>query len=389
MQVDIAIVGAGPVGLAFAQSMQGSGHSIALIDRQPLDALAEPAFDGREIALTHASRRILEELGAWQHIDPAEISQLRDAHIFNGASRYALKIDATLIGVAELGYFVPNHLIRKALFDAVQASPHVALLGSTSVVGVHTGTASHRLQLANGEAVQARLVVAADSRYSETRRMMGISADMHDFGRTMLVCRFAHEAPHHHISWQWFDVGQTLALLPLNGERSNVVLTLPPHEMQELLALDDAALSANITRRFAHRLGAMQKEGTPHSYPLVGAYARRFVAPRYALIGDAAVGMHPITAHGFNFGLQSQERLARQLWLAKRRHHDVADPRHLQAYERQHRLATWPLYQATNGIAQLYTDDRSVPRLLRDGALRLANTVQPFRRALALHLTQA
>lgn len=388
MQVDIAIVGAGPVGLGFAQSLEGSGYTIALIDRQPLNDLAAPVFDGREIALTHASRHILEGLGAWQRIAEQDISVLRDAHIFNGPSLHALKVDAALVGVQELGYFVPNHLIRKALFEAVQEQAGVQLLGGVSVTEIQTGAQANTLQLSDGQTVQARLVVAADSRYSETRRMMGIACDMHDFARSMLVCRFTHEAEHGHISWQWFDYGQTLALLPLNGRASNVVLTLPQHEMQALLDLDAAAFSANITARFAQRLGAMQQAGKPHTYPLVGAYARQFVAHRYALVGDAAVGMHPITAHGFNFGLQSQKRLAEQLWLAKRRNADVAEPAFLATYERQHRTATWPLYQATNAIAQLYTDDRAPLRAVRGGLLRMAQAVQPFRKVLANHLTQ-
>lgn len=389
MQVDIAIVGAGPAGLAFAQSMQGSGYAIALIDRQQLTALAEPAFDGREIALTHASRRILEQLGAWQRIDATQISALRDAQVLNGASRYALRIDARTAGVDQLGYFVPNHLIRKALFEAVQQRQDVTLLGDVAVTAIEPGEKAHRLRLSDGGSVTARLVVAADSRFSETRRMMGIAADSHDFARTMLVCRFAHEKPHGHVAWQWFDAGQTKALLPLNGQMSNVVLTLPPHAMRTLLQLDDAAFSADITRRFDHRLGAMHKQGTPHTYPLVAVYARRFVAPRFALVGDAAVGMHPITAHGFNFGLQSQQRLAEQLWLAKRRNRDVADPACLAAYARGHRAATWPLYKATNAIAQLYTDDRAPVQLVRDGALRVSQGFWPFRKLLARHLTQA
>lgn len=409
--VDIAIVGGGPVGLAFARSLQGSGLRVLVIERQRLQALEQPASDGREIALTHASRRILESLGVWDCLHPADISPLRDAQIFNGPSPFALNITAQQGGVEQLGYFVPNHLIRQALFGVLQDQPGFTLRSGVGVEDIQTGTDCHTLRLSDGQTVQARLVVAADSRHSQTRRMMGIGAALHDFGRTMLVCRFAHEVPHHHITWQWFDHAQTLALLPLNratclddtdpdeqddglGEdslpyRSNVVLTLPPHEMQQMQALDELTFSANIQRRFAARLGAMQQVGAIHTYPLVAVYAHRFAASRYALIGDAAVGMHPITAHGFNFGLQGQQRLADRIWLAHRRHQDFAADSVLQSYERAHRLATWPLYQTTNAIATLYTDDRAPARLVRDGALRLANAVLPFKKAIAAHLSQA
>lgn len=388
-EFDIALVGAGPVGLAFIRSLAGTGLRILAIERQSLDALERPDPDGREIALTHASRDILETLGAWQHIPEADVSRLQDAKIFNGRSPQPLHVTAALGKVPELGYFVPNHWIRRSLYASVKGQGNVQLVGQTSVVGIATGEHANTLTLSDGRQVRARLVVAADSRFSETRRMMGISANMHDFGRTMLVCRFAHELPHEHTTWQWFDYAQTLALLPLNGNQSNVVLTLPQHEMAHMLALDDEAFSDNITRRFAGRLGTMEKIGKPNTYPLVGVYANRFVGQRYALVGDAAVGMHPITAHGFNFGLQSQKRLADAMGLALRRHQDFASQAVLSRYEWAHRAATWPLYQTTNAIASLYTDERLPARVLREGALRMANAMTPFKRAIAAHLSQA
>lgn len=386
---DIAVVGAGPVGLAFMRSLAASGLRILAIERQAIEALERPDPDGREIALTHASKDILERLGAWQHIPEQDVSRLQDAKIFNGKSERALHVTAALGNVQELGYFVPNHWIRRSLYASVKEQANAEIVGGTSVVAIETAEHCNTLSLSNGQKIRARLVVAADSRFSETRRMMGISANMHDFGRTMLVCRFSHELAHEHTTWQWFDYGQTLAMLPLNGHQSNVVLTLPQHEMAQVLALDDDAFSAEITRRFDARLGNMTKLGKPNTYPLVSVYANRFVAHRYALVGDAAVGMHPITAHGFNFGLQSQKRLADRILLAKRRHQDIGSDANLRAYEWSHKAATWPLYKTTNAIASLYTDDRKPAAFLRDAALRLANGVTPFKRAVAAHLSQA
>jgi len=384
---DIAIVGAGPVGLAFARALAGSGLSLALVEQQPRQALAAPAFDGREIALTHASRQLLEQLGLWSRLDPADIAPLRQARVMNGGSPFALDF-APPRGSGELGWLVPNHRIREAAWQAVAGQAGLDLFDGGALAGLQREGGHWQLSLADGRALSARLLVAADSRFSGVRRMLGIGAHSRDFGRTMLVCRMRHAQPHHATAWEWFGHGRTMALLPLHGDRAGAVLTLPPARAAEMLAMDAAAFAQAVSECFEYRLGAMTQDGSRHAYPLVGVYAGRFHAPGAALIGDAAVGMHPVTAHGFNFGLQGQARLARGILGAVAVGGDFAADRVLATYARQHRLATRPLYEATNAIAALYTDERLPARLLREAALRAAARVAPFRAAITAHLTQ-
>ncbi|MNO69865.1 2-octaprenylphenol hydroxylase [compost metagenome] len=388
MNVDIAIVGAGPAGLCLARSLSGHGLSILLIDRQPLAALADPAEDGREIALTHASRAQMQALGLWSRIATEDIAPLRDAQVLNGPSLFALRIEAGQADAEQLGYLVPNQAIRRAAYAAVAECADVRLMTESAVAALQVERNGVRLSLANGDEVDARLLVAADSRFSETRRMLGIGARMQDFGKAMLVCRMAHERPHQQVAWEWFGYGQTLALLPLNGDRSSVVLTLPQREMAPLQEMGEEAFAREIERRFDRRLGGMRLLGARHVYPLVGVYAERFAGPRCALIGDAAVGMHPVTAHGFNFGLQSQRRLAEEVLATHRRGGDIGSAWPLQRYALAHRLATWPLYQATSAIVGLYNQPSPPARLLRNAGLRLAQAMPPLRRAIARHLTQ-
>jgi len=386
---DIAVIGAGPVGLCFARALAGSGLSVTVLETQALTALEAPAFDGREIALTHASNAQLQALDIWPRIDPEEISPLRDARVLNGLSPFSLTITADDGKAAQLGWLVPNHLIRKAAFEAVAECGNINVRTGVSVASIQPTVNAQRLRLDDGSDLTARLVVAADSRFSQTRRMLGIGTRMRDFGQTMLVCRVRHEHPHEHAAWEWFGHGQTLALLPLNGQRASVVLTLPHAQMQAVLELDDAALARDFERRFDGRMGKMEVIASRHTYSLMGVYADRFVAHRYALVGDAAVGMHPMTAHGFNFGLLGQARLAREILTAQRRNQDIASPEVLARYQRGHRLATWPLYQTTLMIAGLYTDDRTPARLARDALLRVAQRVTPFRQLIAAQLTHA
>lgn len=385
--VDVVVVGAGPAGLSLACGLAGSGLAVALVEQQPACALAAPAFDGREIALTHPSRQILQTLGIWQRIDPAVVSPLRSARVMNGTSPFFLGFSAGHGQVEELGWLLPNHAIRQAAWQVVAGQPGVELVDGTSVTAIVPGRDANTVTLADGRQLSARLVVAADSRFSATRRMMGIGAQMRDFGKSMLVCRLHCERPHHHQAWEWFGYERTLAMLPLPGNQASAVITLPPAKIQALMAMDEAPFGQAVTGFFEQRLGQMQLCSTRHVYPLVGVYARRFAGPRSALVGDAAVGMHPVTAHGFNLGLHSAHRLAQMLRRAVAGGGDIGAARLLEAYERGHRLASRPLYEATNAIVTLYNDNRPPARLLRGAVLRAAHGMVPFRRLIAAHLT--
>ena len=386
---DIAIIGAGPAGLCLARALSGHGLSVVLLERQAQAALADPAFDGREIALTHASQALLERLGLWQRLPAGEIAVLRDAQVLNGPSLFALQIRAEQAGAERLGHLVANHAIRRAAYEAVLERADVQLRCEVALSAIRQREREVELELADGERLRTRLLVAADSRFSESRRQLGIGAQLKDFGKSMLVCRMDHQLPHRQTAWEWFGYGQTLALLPLNGNRSSLVLTLPPREIERLRGLDEDAFARELERRIDHRLGAMQLASSRHAYPLVGVYAEQLAGPRCALIGDAAVGMHPVTAHGFNFGLGSVQRLSDALLAAQARGLDIAAPAVLAGYARKHRLATWPLYQATNLLVDVYTDDRPPLKLLRGAGLRLAQGLLPLRRSIARHLTAA
>lgn len=389
MHHDVIIIGAGPAGLCLAKALCDLDLKVALVERQARAAIAEPAFDGREIALTHASIRQLRDLGIWQHLPDDAASPLRAARVMEGDCLHDMRIDAALAGKSELGMLVPNQRIREAAWKAVGDMPGLDFFDGARVHAVRTTDDHACVTLGDGLRLEAPLLVAADSRFSETRRAMGIGADQYDFGKSMLVCRMHHEQPHQGVAWEWFGHGQTLALLPLQEHQASVVVTLPDSAARRLAALDVDAFAHEMEQRYGHRLGHMRLESSRHVYPLVGVYARRFVARRFALAGDAAVGMHPVTAHGFNLGLASVERLADLAATAIAQGRDLGDPFGLARYQRRHRRGSWPLFQATRAIVGLYTDERAPARWLRGAALRASGALAPFRRVVATGLTDA
>jgi len=386
MHYDIVIIGAGPAGLGFARLLADTGLRIAMVDRQPAEELADPAVDGRDIALTHQSKRILEQLGAWQSLPEDGISPLREARVIDGDSSDVLGFDGP--GNDEpLGWLVANHLIRKALFDAVQPLDRVDILSGVSATAVSSTDAFALVNLSDGQQLTASLLIGADTRFSETRRNMGIAAEMNDFGRVAIVCRMEHEKSHENVAWECFHYGRTLAILPMPGNASSIVITVPASAAPVIMEMDEAAFNADIERRFAHRLGDMRLVGERYAYPLVGVHAKRFVGERFALIGDAAVGMHPVTAHGFNLGLSGAELLAGQVRKAVDEGADIGAPEVLMPYQARHRLDTLPLFHGTNTVVGLFTNDSLPAKILRKAVLHASNHLPPVKWAIRRKLT--
>ena len=388
IECDVTVIGAGPAGLSFARSLANTGLNIILVEKLPAKALAVPPMDGRDIALTHLSIEILKELDVWPLLPPKSISAIKEARVLDGQLPYFLQFDHNDTDKAALGYVVSNHLIRKALYKSLCAFPNIQLITSVSATSVTTDSNRASLRLSNGKTITASLMVASDSRFSETRRKMGISASMHDFGRTVIVSRMKHEKPHDGIAYECFHYGRTLAVLPLEGNKSSIVVTLPTDMYEALMATRKAAFSEDIQKRFNNRLGKMELTSGRFPYPLVAVHANRFVTTRFALIGDAAVGMHPVTAHGFNLGLRGQNKLAKNVCSALERNIDIGSPELLEDYQSTHRRITWPLYLGTNALVKLYTTDGLQAKIVRTAMLRLGNNLWPIKRTLMRKLTK-
>ncbi|NVN05158.1 5-demethoxyubiquinol-8 5-hydroxylase UbiM [Asaia spathodeae] len=383
---DVTVAGAGPAGLACALSLAEAGWRVAVIDPAPETVLASPSFDGREIALTHHSRDWLEQNEVWDRIPAGSVSPLITARIETGQEASANNSAALLFRAPQeksdaLGYLVPNHLIRTALYETVREENRITVLSGKGVVASSGNRDEAITLLDDGRLISSSLLVAADGRFSRIRQMRGIGAIVHDFGKEILVCRMRHPEPHDGVALQWFDEGQTIALLPvaddgLPGHLSSLVLTLDPEEIAILKAMDKDAFDADITRRTQSRLGSMSLESARCTYPLKTVFAHRFETTRLALIGDAAVGMHPITAHGFNLGLRGQEILCEEI---ARGEGDPGAASVLRGFEKRHRRATAPLFAATNGIATLYTHDAKPSLALRKAGLAIAEKLTPLK----------
>ncbi|HTH11375.1 MAG TPA: 5-demethoxyubiquinol-8 5-hydroxylase UbiM [Acidovorax sp.] len=411
---DVLIVGAGPAGLSLAISLAQAGFTATVVEQQAAATLAAPAPDGREIALTHPSRATLQRLGSWAELADGEVGTIGEAQVHDGplGQNSALQLDASASGAGPapeaLGFIVPNHALRRSAYAVAARTPGVRILTGAQVTRVAVLSTHAELDYVPSSApspsdsaaagshptqrLRAPLLVAADSRFSATRRQLGIGAQMTDFGRTVIVCRMRHAQPHGNVAHECFGYERTLAVLPLPDAPEghplcSVVVTAGSADAAALMALSAHDFAAQVQAQFDQRLGAMELVGERYAYPLVAVYAQRFAGHRCALLGDAAVGMHPVTAHGYNLGLAGVERLTAALVDARQRGQDIGNPAALSRYAREHHRHAWPIYQGTNAIVRLYTDARPVPRLLRQLVLQGARRLPPLQAAIVGQLT--
>ena len=388
---DIIVIGAGPAGISFARGVAPSGLKVTLIEKSPESVLADPPYDGREIALTHTSRDIMQKLDMWQRVAEDEIYFLREARVLDGESDYSLtfphpkKVRGREIDT--LGYLISNHNIRRSAYESIKGFENVRFQTGQGVTKVTTDAHKATVTLENGEVLTAKMLVAADSRFSSTRRQLGISTDMHDFGRTVMVFRTKHTVPNEEIASECFFYGRTLALLPLGDYMTNCVVTIDSHRADEILGLSKEELGAEMMRMLNNRFGKMEVISEVHTYPLVGVHARNFVAERSALIGDASVGMHPVTAHGFNLGIGGADILATVINEAHARGEDFASQAVLKRYERRHMPHTLFLFHGTNSIVKLFTNETAPARILRSAVVRLSNNLPPVKFFISRQLT--
>lgn len=389
MNYDVIIIGAGPAGLSFARTLKDTNLKIAMVEKSSLDDLKKPAEDGREIALTHLSVKLMKELGAWDRINPDSISPIETAKVFNGDSPYSLDFVRPTKSMEALGYLIPNHLIRQSFYEEVEAMENVEIITETSVDDVQTNDVSGTVTLSSGVVLSAPLIVSADSRFSGTRRQMGVGAHMQDFSRTAIVCRMEHEHSHDQTAFECFHYGKTMALLPMKGNLSSVVITISSQKSAVLLDMNDEEFNAQIQQWFGNRLGKISLVGKRHSYPLVAVHADKFVSNRYAVVGDAAVGMHPVTAHGFNLGLRGADSLAREMKRAINHGRDFSALSVLKKYEKDHMHVTKFLYHGTNNIVGLFTTETMPAKVARNALLRIANNFPPLKSMITGKLTEA
>ena len=372
----IVIVGAGLVGAAAAHALGRLGLRVALIEREP-PRPPDDTWDTRIYAISPASQRFLERLGVWQRLDRDRVQPVFRMDVA-GDARGAIRLDAYETGVSHLAAIVEAGRLQDALWQALQADGSVALHCPAAITSIESGAPYTRIELDDGAMLETELVVGADGAASRIREWAGLASTLTPYGQSGVVANFECEQPHRGTAFQWFFDSDILAWLPLGGTRMSMVWSTRSAHADELLALDAAALAAQVQAAGHERLGALRVLTPAAAFPLRLIRVEAIVAPGVALIGDAAHGVHPLAGQGVNLGFGDAEALVETL--AQHRRTCLGDLRVLQAYARQRAEPVQRMQALTHGLHHLFSDSRAA--WLRNAGMTLVNQVPPLKAAL-------
>lgn len=371
---DVVVAGGGMVGLTLAVALKAAlGEDLRLLVCDP--AIAADGSRTRASALAAGPRRMFERLDVWRAMageaQPIHRMQITDSRLADAVRPQFLAFDAQ----AEPGEPVAHMIVNADLVAALRARAQAlgVELRAAGVRDARPGPTVSTVTLTDGAVAEARLVVAADGAKSRLRDLAGIGTVGWSYGQAGIVATIGHARDHEGVARQHFLPAGPFAILPMTGRRSSIVWNERVEDARALCALSPQDFIAELTPRFGRELGALTLLDRPIVFPFALRLARAFVAPRLALVGDAAHLVHPIAGQGVNLGLRDAAALAEEIVEAARLGLDPGGGEVLRAYEQARRPDTLAMVAGMDALNRLFSNDVAPLRFLRDLGLGLVD----------------
>ena len=386
---DVVIAGGGMIGTSLALALAPLGLRIAVVEAVARGADVQPSFDDRSTALSRSTQRMFEAMDLWDGIRAASTA-IRSIHVSDKGRFGFSHIDADEQKVDALGYVVINRVLGEVLQQALSADQSIDVVCPARIAALEAGPATVTTTIVHegGEAQQVacRLVVAADGANSSVRDMMGITAAKTQYGQHAVVGNLSAEKPLENVAYERFTDAGPLALLPVTDERAAFIWTVTDDDAARVLELDDAAFLSELQSAFGYRLGTFSRVGKRAAYPLALSKALRLTATRSVLVGNAAHGLHPVAAQGFNLGMRDVAALCDCIADAcADKGADIGDQELLQRFASWRKSDQSKVVRFTDGLVRLFTSEKLPLRFLRNVGMLAFDFIPGVRSEFARH----
>lgn len=381
---DVIINGGGMVGMSLGIALARAGMRIAIIERGPMPSQLEPTFDGRASAVALGSSMILDSIGVWELMQPHG-EPILDIRATDSDTPMFLHYDHTEVGDNPFGWIIENRHIRHALHEAGSTLESLDIIDRSSIDAFETSDTHITVHVKGRTDMRCRLLIGADGKQSTVRRLAGIGAHEWSYRQTAIVCTIEHTEPHHGLAQERFLPAGPFAVLPMTGNRSSLVWVEPEERVQLYMELPEDEFVQEIKERVGDYLGDLRCTGPRFTYPLSLMHAKSYIAPRIALIGDAAHGMHPLAGQGVNVGFRDVGVLAELLTEQFRLGLDIGSNDVLEHYQRWRRFDNVTMLAVTDNLNRLFTNSILPIKLVRGIGLWTVDKIPPLKRLFMRH----
>ncbi|EJP3285421.1 2-octaprenyl-6-methoxyphenyl hydroxylase [Vibrio parahaemolyticus] len=383
-QYDIVIAGGAMAGATLALAIEHLSQGalrVAVVEPFKAQSDQHPGFDSRSIALSYGTVNLLRHLELWSAIEPFS-TPIEHIHVSDRSHAGMTDITKHDVGVEALGYVVELADVGRVYQELLTHSTAIDLYCPDSAKHITRTQENVTIELASGELLNAKLLVAADGAVSQCCQQIGLELSEHDFDQVAVIANIVTQEPHQGRAFERFTENGPVALLPMSDNRMSLVWCLRPDEAQIVMELSESEFLERLQQDFGWRLGAMQKVGLRASYPLLLRHRKQNISHRFAIVGNAAQTLHPIAGQGFNLGIRDVVTLAEEL---VKQGEDVGRYQGLIRFSQRREADRNETIWLTSSLVHVFSNDLLAMRIGRNTALAAMDNLSIFKQPLLRH----
>ncbi|MFW1055906.1 2-octaprenyl-6-methoxyphenyl hydroxylase [Vibrio parahaemolyticus] len=383
-QYDVVIAGGAMAGATLALAIEHLSQGalrVAVVEPFKAQSDQHPGFDSRSIALSYGTVNLLRHLELWSAIEPFS-TPIEHIHVSDRSHAGMTDITKHDVGVEALGYVVELADVGRVYQELLTHSTAIDLYCPDSAKHITRTQENVTIELASGELLNAKLLVAADGAVSQCCQQIGLELSEHDFDQVAVIANIVTQEPHQGRAFERFTENGPVALLPMSDNRMSLVWCLRPDEAQIVMELSEREFLERLQQDFGWRLGAMQKVGLRASYPLLLRHRKQNISHRFAIVGNAAQTLHPIAGQGFNLGIRDVVTLAEEL---VKQGEDVGRYQGLIRFSQRREADRNETIWLTSSLVHVFSNDLLAMRIGRNTALAAMDNLSIFKQPLLRH----